>query len=135
MNNKWICMRWFILLGAERIVRIKSNNNYSNNSNNNRELTEGFRKLKALYNIKKNIPCANTHNCTNEWYTSIQNTRKLTILFIQSLAKTHAHRIKRTHAPARQSAHTHTHTHNRACARAFICALKQLSQHAIKEYC
>ena len=31
-----------------------SNNNNNNNNNNNRELIERFRKLKALYNFKKN---------------------------------------------------------------------------------
>ena len=42
--------------------------NVSNNNNNNRELIERFRDLKAaLYNLKKNIPCTdtNTHKYTN----------------------------------------------------------------------
>ena len=39
-----------------------SNNNNNNNNNNNMELIERFRKLKALYNSKTNIQCANTHN-------------------------------------------------------------------------
>jgi len=30
-----------------------------------RELTERFRKLKGLYNLKKSIQCAFTHNYTN----------------------------------------------------------------------
>ena len=43
-----------------------------------RELIERFRKLKGLYNLKKNIQCAYTHNYTNQWYTSVQNIRILT---------------------------------------------------------
>ena len=83
---------------------------------NNRELIERFWKLKALYNLKKSIQCADTHNYANRWYTSIQNIRKLTNIFIQSMAKTHAHKITRTCAHARTHTHTHTHriarTHN-----------------------
>ena len=37
-----------------------------NNYNNDRELTERFRNLKAIYNLKKNIHCTNTHNYTNQ---------------------------------------------------------------------
>ena len=33
-------------------------------NNNNRELIERFWNLKALYNLKKNIQCTNTHNYT-----------------------------------------------------------------------
>ena len=40
---------------------------------NNRKLIERFWKLKALYILKKNTQRANTHNYTNQWYTSIQN--------------------------------------------------------------
>jgi len=65
----------------------------TNNNNNNRERIERFLKLKALYNLKKNIQCANTDNYTNQWYTSVQNIRKLTNIFIQNMAKTHAHKI------------------------------------------
>ena len=54
------------------------------NNNNNRELTEHFQKLKTLYNLKKNLQCANTRNYTNQWYTSIQNIGKLTSIFIYS---------------------------------------------------
>ena len=35
------------------------------NNNNHRELIERFWNLKALYNLKKNIQCTNTHNYTN----------------------------------------------------------------------
>ena len=38
----------------------------NNNKYNNRELTERFRNLKALCNLKKNIQCTNTHNYTNQ---------------------------------------------------------------------
>ena len=31
----------------------------------NRELIERFRKLKARYNLKENIQIAKTYNCTN----------------------------------------------------------------------
>ena len=31
-------------------------------NNNNREFTERFRRLKARYNLKKNMQHANTHN-------------------------------------------------------------------------
>ena len=51
------------------------------NNNNKRELIERVRYLKALYNLKKNIQCTNTHNYTNQWYTSVQNIRKLTSLY------------------------------------------------------
>ena len=61
--------------------------NNNNNHNNNRELIERFRKLKALYNLNKNIQCANTHKYTNRWYTSVQNIRKLTNISIQSTHK------------------------------------------------
>ena len=55
------------------MVSMRSDSN--NNNNNNRELIERFWKLKALYNLKKNIQCADTHNYTNQWYTSVQNWR------------------------------------------------------------
>ena len=42
---------------------------FINNNNNNRELIEHFWKLKALYKLKKNIQCADTHNYTNQLYT------------------------------------------------------------------
>ena len=42
-------------------------------NNNNREFTEHFWKLKALYNLKKNIQYANTHNYTNQWYTKLHS--------------------------------------------------------------
>ena len=35
------------------------------NNNNHREFIERFWNLKALYNLKKNIQCTNTHNYTN----------------------------------------------------------------------
>ena len=76
-----------------------------------RELVERFRELKALYNLQKYIQCANTHNYTNQWYTSVQNIRKGTNICIQNMAKTHAHNIARIHT------HTHTHTHARTHAR------------------
>ena len=57
-------------------------------NNNNRQLIERFQKLKALYNLKKNIQCANDndtnhiqYNDTNQWYTNVQNIRKLTISY------------------------------------------------------
>ena len=34
---------------------------------------EHFPKLKAIYNLRKNIQYANTHNDTNQWYANIQN--------------------------------------------------------------
>ena len=37
-----------------------------NNNNNNGELIERFQNLKALYNLKKNIQCTNTHNYANQ---------------------------------------------------------------------
>ena len=46
-----------------------------NNNNNNNELIECFWKLKVLHNLKKNIQCANTHNYTNQWNTSVQNMK------------------------------------------------------------
>ena len=88
---------------------VQSSSNNNNDNNNNRELIERFRKLKALYNLKKNIQCPNIHNYTNQWYTSVQNIRKGTNICIQNLAKTHAHNIARRH--------THTHTHARTHAR------------------
>ena len=54
---------------------------------NNRNFLQRFLKLKALHILKENIKCADTHNYTNQWYTSIQNIRKLTNMFIQSMAK------------------------------------------------
>ena len=38
------------------------------------------------------MQCANTHNYTNHWYTRVQNIGKLTNIFIQSIAKKHAHK-------------------------------------------
>ena len=35
-------------------------------NNNNRELKEHFQNLKALYNLKKNMQCTDTHNYTNQ---------------------------------------------------------------------
>ena len=81
------------------------------NNNNNSELIECFWKIKVLYNLKKNIQCTNTHNYANQWYTSIQNIQKLTNISIQSMAKTHAHKI--THMCELSHTHTHTHTHTR----------------------
>ena len=46
-----------------------------NNNNNNRKLMEHFQKLKAIYNLRKNIQYANTHNDTNQWYINIQNKK------------------------------------------------------------
>ena len=55
-----------------KMVAIRSENN------NNREPTERFPKLKALYNLKSNnIQSTNTHNYTNQWYTIVQNIRKI----------------------------------------------------------
>ena len=80
-----------------------------NNSNYRELVTERPRRLKALYNLKKNIRRANTHNYTNQWYTSVQNIRKLTFLYKawqkQAHTRLHAHACMYTHT------HTHTHTH------------------------
>ena len=35
-------------------------------NNNNKELTQHFQNLKALYNLKKNVQRINTHNYTNQ---------------------------------------------------------------------
>ena len=78
---------------VDRKLKVVCYNNY------NRELIDRFQNLKALYNVKKNIHCTNTHN-----YTSVQN-KKINI-FVQNMAKTHAHKI----ACVRKHAHTHTHT-------------------------
>ena len=57
------------------MVAMRSENN---NNNNNRELLEHFWKLKALYNLNNNnIQCTHTHNYTNQWYTRVQNIRKM----------------------------------------------------------
>ena len=79
----------------------------------NRELIERFWKLKALYNLKKSIQCADTHNYANRWYTSIQNIRKLTFSYKAWQKHTHT----RSRAPARARTHTHTHTHPHRIAR------------------
>ena len=46
--------------------------NLQNTFRNSKHFTGCF-KPKALYNLKKNIKCANTHNDANQWYTSMQN--------------------------------------------------------------
>ena len=101
-----------VLFFVAHFVKIPSIIVAWNNNNNNRERIERFRKLKALYNLKKNIQCADTHNYTNQWYTSIQNIRKWTNIFIQSMAKTHAHKITRTWAHAHTQTHRIARTHN-----------------------
>ena len=65
--------------------------NNNNNNNNNRELIERFRNLKALYNLKKNIQCTNTHNYINQQYTSVQNIRKLTSILRQNIDSSPPH--------------------------------------------
>ena len=63
------------------------------NNNNNRELREHFWKLKVLYNLMKNIHCANTQ------YKSMvyKYTKDMKInIFIQSMAK-HTHTKSHTH--------------------------------------
>ena len=64
---------WTVSMSVQfRMVAIRSENN------NNREPTERFPKLKALYNLKSNnIQSTNTHNYTNQWYTIVQNIRKI----------------------------------------------------------
>ena len=69
---------------------------HHNYNNNNRELTECFWNLKVLYNLKKNIQHADTHNYTNQEYTRVQNMWKLTNIFMQNMAKTHTHKIVHT---------------------------------------
>ena len=49
--------------------------NKLHNNNNNRELIERFWKFKAVYKLKKNIQSANTHNYTNQWYTSVTSQK------------------------------------------------------------
>ena len=81
------------------------------NNNNNRELIERFRKLKALYNLKKSIQSANTHNYTNPWYTSVQNIRKNHGKSTRTQDRARAHTHARTHARTHTHTHTHTQTH------------------------
>jgi len=77
---------------------------------NNRELRERFRKLEALYNLKT----CNAQIPIIIQVSGIQAYKKHTKIniFIQSMAKTHAHKITRTCAHART--HTHTHIGSRA---------------------
>ena len=64
-----------------------------------------FTRLKAFYNLTKNIQCTNTHNYTDQRDTSIQNIWKLTFSHKASQNSTH---ISHVHT------HTHTHTHTRS---------------------
>ena len=73
--------------------------------NNNGKLKSTFGNSKHFTTLKKNIHCANTHNYANQWYTSVQNMRKLT--FSYKIWQKHMH--TRSHARA----HTHAHTHER----------------------
>ena len=57
-----------------------------------------FTRLKAFYNLTKNIQCTNTHNYTDQHDTSIQNIWKLTFSHKASQNSTH-------------TSHVHTHTH------------------------
>ena len=112
-NSAWSMGRVLSCLSYSKLnVLSAPSERFGTATTNNRELIERFWKLKALYNLKKSIQCADTHNYANRWYTSIQNIRKLTNIFIQSMAKTHAHKITRTCAHART--HTHTHIGSRA---------------------
>ena len=62
----------------------------NNNNNNNREFIECFRRLKALYNLRKQ----QQHNAQIAIYKSVEyneanNTfkKKITIIFMKSMAK------------------------------------------------
>ena len=71
--------------------------------NNNRELIECFRRLKALYNLTKSMHCSNTCNYTNQWYINKQTKHtKINKHFHTKHGKTCTH------------THTHTHTHDGA---------------------
>ena len=82
--------------------------------NNNRELIERFWKLKALYNLKKNIQCANTHDYVNG--VQAYKTHREKRARAHTHTRMHAHRIARTHnantvaKSTRTHARTHTHT-------------------------
>ena len=66
-------------------------------NNNNRELIPRFTRLKAFYNLTKNIQYTNTHNYTDQQYTKHMKIN----IFIQSIAKnthtSHVHTHKITH--------------------------------------
>ena len=84
-------------------------------NNNNRQLIERFQKLKALYNLKKNIQCANANSYTNQWKTCKHTKHTKIYIFIQSMARTHARKITHTYAHTHtmpiKSTCTHSHTH------------------------
>ena len=81
---------------------------------------EHFRRLKALYNVKKNVQHTNTHNYPNQWYVNEKTKhKKLTNIFTQSMAKhiqdhVHTHTLTHTHIHTHTHAHTHTFTWSRA---------------------
>ena len=81
---------------------------------NNRELTECFRKLQAPYNLKKNIQCTNTPNDTKSMvYKHTKHTEINKHFHTKHGKNTQTHTRLRTHAC--KHARTHIHTHMEDC--------------------
>ena len=74
-----------------------------NNENNYRGFIERFLRLKALYNLKKNRHCANTHIQLYKWYINKQTKCPKT---------KHIHTKHGKNMHTQDRAHTHTHTLN-----------------------
>ena len=79
-------------------------------NNNNRQLIERFQKLKALYNLKKNIHCVMpTIIQINGKHASIQNIQKFT--FSYKVWQEHMHTRSHTHMCTHAYTHTALHAH------------------------